>query len=382
MKNSEPRRVLGIEGVELPILQAPMAGSNGSAMAAAVSRAGGLGALPCAMLDPAGVRRELLAIRQVTSAPINLNFFAHREPAPDAAREAAWRSRLAAYATELGVEIPAERGAGSPRRAPFDAAMCDVVVELAPAVVSFHFGLPEPGLVDRVRAAGAKILSSATTVAEARWLEDHGCDAIIAQGAEAGGHRGVFLTENAATQVGTMALVPQVVDAVKLPVIAAGGISDARGMMAAFVLGASAVQIGTAYLFCSEATISGAYTEALREVRDDSTVLTNVFSGRPARGVANRLVRELGPLSPLAPAFPNASGALGPLRARAEAAGSGDFSPLWAGQAAPIAAARARTRAGGGAIGAGELTKCLADEARAVWAALQSQSTAWPEAQR
>ncbi len=201
-------------------------------------------------------------------------------------------------------------------RMPFDGAMCDLVVELKPEVVSFHFGLPDQLLLRRVRDTGAKILSSATTVDEARWLEREGCHAIIAQGYEAGGHRGMFLTQDISTQIGTMALVPQVVDAVKVPVIAAGGIADARGMVAAFALGASAVQLGTAYLFCPEATIGPVHRQALRSAAARESTITNVFSGRPARGIVNRIVREVGPRSDLAPAFPLAGGAIAPLSDR------------------------------------------------------------------
>jgi len=204
-----------------------------------------------------------------------------------------------------------------------------VVEAFRPEVVSFHFGLPEKSLLDRVKATGAKVLSSATTVAEAVWLEQHGCDAIIAMGYEAGGHRGMFLSDDLSSQVGTFALVPQVVDAVKVPVIAAGGIADARGVAAAFMLGASAVQVGTAYLFTPEAKVSPSHHKALRTAKESETAVTNVFTGRPARGILNRVMRELGPMSAKAPAFPLAGGALMPLRAKDEA----DFSNLWAGQA-------------------------------------------------
>src|SRR5256884_5201257 len=214
--------------------------------------------------------------------------------------------------------------------------MCDVVEEVKPEVVSFHFGLPEPRLLQRVKAGGFLVMSSATTAAEARWLEQHGVDAVIAQGNEAGGHRGMFLTDDIATQAGTFALVPQVVDAVKVPVIAAGGITDARGIAAAFALGAAGVQIGTAFLFTPEAKISGPHRAALRTARDDGTAVTNLMTGRPARGLINRVMREIGPISDLAPAFPLAAGALAPLRARAEAQGCADFSPLWAGEAAAL----------------------------------------------
>jgi nitronate monooxygenase len=261
---------------------------------------------------------------------------------------------LSTYYVELGLDPHAAPARAL--RAPFDAAMCDVVADLRPEVVSFHFGMPDATLLARVRATGAKILSSATSVGEARKLEDLGCDAVIAQGYEAGGHRAMFLSDDPYRQVGTMALVPQVVDAVKVPVIAAGGIADARGIVAAFALGASAVQLGTAYLFCPESTITAIHRQALRTAKDDATVITNVFSGRPARGIGNRLTRELGPMSDLAPAFPLASGSLAPLRSNAEAAGSGAFSPLWSGQASAL----------GRELPAGELTKRLSAEALAL----------------
>lgn len=349
------RRILELFGIEFPILQAPMAGSSDAALAIAVAEAGGLGALPCAMFTPEQFRSQMAIIRQRTARPVNANFFCHRPPRPDAAREAAWRRRLNAYFAESGID-PATIPAG-PGRAPFDAAFCDLVVELRPEVVSFHFGLPETSLLRRVQDTGAKIVSSATTVEEARWLEGAGCDAVIAQGCEAGGHRGMFLSDDISVQPGTFALVPQVADAVKIPVIAAGGIADARTMVAALVLGASAVQVGTAYLRCPESLIHPLHRQALRQARDDATVLTNVFTGRPARGLVNRMIREVGPMSADSPAFPLATAAVAPLRARAEAAGSGDFSPLWAGQSAALARE----------MPAGALTRALAEEAAGLW---------------
>jgi nitronate monooxygenase len=319
-----------ILGIPLPILQAPMAGVQGSALAVAVAKAGGLGALPGAMLGPDALRKELASLREESAMPFNVNFFCHAEPQPDATREAAWRARLAPYFAELGIDpgvIPT-----APARAPFSRAAADVLGEFKPAVVSFHFGLPAEDLLARVRSWGAKILSSATTLDEARWLEARGVDAIIAQGVEAGGHRGMFLSEDLSSQVGTLALVPQMVRAVNVPVVAAGGIADARGVAAALALGASAVQVGTAYLLCPEATTSSLHRAALQSAAAERTALTNVFSGRPARGIVNRLMRELGPMSAEAPAFPLAASAVGPLRAKAESLGSGDFSPLWAGQ--------------------------------------------------
>ncbi len=346
------RRILDLLGIDLPILQAPMAGAQRGALAIAVSEAGGLGALPCALLGLDDVRVEVAAIRRATARPFNLNFFCHVPPAPAAERMAAWGRRLESYHRELGLDA----GAAAPaaKRQPFDDAACELVEALRPAVVSFHFGLPAAGLLERVRATGARILASATTVEEARWLAERGCDAIIAQGAEAGGHRGMFLADDPALQVGTMALVPQIVDAVSVPVIASGGIGDARGIVAAFALGAAAVQLGTAYLFCPEATIHPVYRRALQDARDDRTVITNVFTGRPARGLVNRAIRELGPIGEVPP-FPLAAGPLAPLRARAEAGGSGDFSPLWSGQAARL----------GRELPAAELTRRLAEEALA-----------------
>ena len=316
-------------GTQLPIIQAPMAGVQVSALAIAVSDAGGLGSLPCAMLGLDAMRAELRAIRAGTQRPFNVNFFCHTPPAPSDAREAAWRDALAPYYREYGID-PSTIPAG-PGRLPFDREACAAVEEFEPAVVSFHFGLPSEDLLARVRRTGAKVLCSATTVDEARLLESRGVDAIIAQGVEAGGHRGIFLTDDLSTQISTMALVPQIVRAVKLPVIAAGGIADAAGVAAARALGASGVQAGTSFLLCPEATTSAVHRAALKSDAAARTALTNLFTGRPARGIVNRIMRDLGPIGP-APAFPLAVSALAPLRARAEAAGSGDFSPLWSGQ--------------------------------------------------
>jgi nitronate monooxygenase len=317
-------------GTELPLIQAPMAGSNGAALAIAVSDAGGLGSLPCAMLTVEGVRKELSAIRAGTARPYNVNFFCHAAPAADARREAAWRELLAPYYRELGVSV--ESVPAGPGRAPFSAEAAEVLEEFRPPVVSFHFGLPPEALLARVKRLGAKVLSSATTVEEALWLEARGVDAVIAQGLEAGGHRGIFLTDDLTTQAGTFALLPQIARAVRLPVIAAGGIADAKGVAAALALGAAGVQVGTAYLLCPEALTSAVHRAALKSAQAQHTALTNLFTGRPARGIVNRLMRELGPIRAAAPAFPLATGAIAPLRSVAEARGSGDFSPLWSGQ--------------------------------------------------
>lgn len=325
-----PTTLQQLLGIELPIIQAPMAGSQGSALAVAVSNAGGLGSLPCALLGLDALREELATISRQTTRPYNVNFFCHADPPPDAQREAAWRQALAPCYTDLDLD-PAAVPAG-PGRAPFSAAAADVLAAFRPPVVSFHFGLPAPELLQRVRAWGAKVLSTATTVDEALWLQAHGVDAVIAQGLEAGGHRGMFLTEDLATQTGTLALVSQVVRAVEVPVIAAGGIAHRESVAAALALGAAGVQVGTAYLLCPESTCSAVHRAALKSAQARVTALTNVFTGRPARGIVNRLMREVGPLSPHAPAFPLAAAAVAPLRARAESAGRADFSPLWAGQ--------------------------------------------------
>jgi nitronate monooxygenase len=282
------------------------------------------------MLDPDGIRRELSAIRAQTAKPYNVNFFCHTQPEVSAERDSRWRAALAPYFAELSIDPDAI--AGGPGRLPFDAAVAELLSEFRPPVVSFHFGLPPADLLERVRGWGAKILSSATTVDEARWLEGHGADAVIAQGLEAGGHRGMFLTDDLSTQAGTLALVPQVVGAVKVPVIAAGGIADAAGVRAAMALGAAGVQVGTAYLLCPEATTSAVHRSALKGEGARVTAVTNVFTGRPARGIMNRIMRELGPMTHAAPAFPLAAAAIAPLRAKAERLGSADFSPLWAGQ--------------------------------------------------
>jgi nitronate monooxygenase len=317
-------------GIEHPIIQAPMAGVQAGALAIAVSNAGGLGSLPCAMLVPDAMRRELEAIRAGTTKPFNVNFFCHEPPSPDDAREARWRAALAPYFAEFGID-PATVPAG-PGRIPFSAEAADVLEAFRPPVVSFHFGLPSPALLARVKSWGSKVLSSATTVEEATWLEARGVDAVIAQGVEAGGHRGMFLTADATTQVGTFALVPQVVRAVKVPVIAAGGIADRAGVEAALSLGAAGVQVGTAFMLCPEATTNAIHRRALASAAVRHTALTNLFTGRPARGIVNRLMRELGPMCDRAPAFPLATAAIAPIRAKAEASGSGDFSPLWSGQ--------------------------------------------------
>jgi nitronate monooxygenase len=347
------RRLLDLLKTEFPIILAPMAGIMDADLVIAAAQGGALGSLPCAMISVEKAREQINIIRQRVAAPVNMNFFCHKAVDADPQREAGWKQRLGAYYEELGLDPAAPVNAAN--RAPFDAAMCELVEELKPEVVSFHFGLPDQVLLRRVKAAGCIVISSATIVREAIWLEENGADAIIAQGAEAGGHRGMFLTEDIAGQPGTFALVPQVVDAVKVPVIAAGGIADGRGIAAAFALGAAGVQIGSAYLRCPESRVIAPARVALARARDDSTVITNVMTGRPARGVANRVMREVGPISPDAPAFPHAATGLAPLKTAAEKQGKIDFTNLWAGQAVRM----------GREMPAAELTRALAGAALA-----------------
>ena len=338
-------------GIQHPILQAPMAGAQDSAMALAVSQAGGLGALPSAALGLDALRLHLDVLAQ-SGLPYQLNAFCHAPPVPDAAALADWHARLAPYCAEFGLD-PADLPDG-PGRQPFGPVLLDLVEACRPPVLSFHFGLPEPELLQRVRATGAKVLASATTVAEALWLQERGVDAIIAQGVEAGGHRGFFLGHDTRTQMGTLALVPQIVRAVRVPVIAAGGISTAEGVAAAFALGASGVQAGTAYLLCPESLVSPLHRAALQAEADPAraagTALTTVFTGGAARGILNRAMRELGTLDNGAPAFPLASAAITALRRAAEAGGSTDFTPLWCGQ----------NPSGCRPVGAAEITRALA----------------------
>src|ERR1700727_2017048 len=347
------RGLLELFKTEFPIVLAPMAGVMDADLVIAAAQGGALGSLPCAMLSTEKAREQIQIMRQRVSAPVNMNFFCHKPVPADASREAAWKERLSTYHEELGLDPASPTNAAN--RAPFDAAMCELVEELKPEIVSFHFGLPEPGLLARVKAAGCTVISSATTVKEAIWLEENGADVIIAQGAEAGGHRSMFLTKNIAEQPGTFALVPQVVDAVHIPVIAAGGIADGRGIAAAFALGAAGVQIGSAYLRCPESKVIAAARVALAQARDDSTVITNVMTGRPARGVANRTMREVGPILPDAPPFPHAATSRAPLKAAAEKLGRVDSTNLWAGQAVRM----------GREMPAADLTRALAGAALA-----------------
>jgi nitronate monooxygenase len=341
------RRFLDLVGGEHPIVQAPMGGAGGVELCVAAIDGGALGSLPCGMLSPEQVRSQVADVRSRAKGPLNVNYFCHSMPGE--VGDSAWRSLLRPYYDEFGVEP----GNGGVLRLPFDGDACSVVVEVRPEVVSFHFGLPEERLLDRVKGAGALVVGNATTVEEARWLEARGVDAIIAQGFEAGGHTGRFLGSDPAEAMGLFALLPQVADAVSVPVIAAGGIADGRGIAAAMMLGASAVQLGTAYLHAPETPISDAHRRRLTE---GHTLFTNLMTGGLARGLRGRLVDELGPVRSEAPSYPLASAALAPIRAAAEKQGEYGFGPMWAGQAAPL----------GEPLPAAELTRNLAAAALAI----------------
>jgi nitronate monooxygenase len=342
---------LELLGITHPVIQAPMSGFTPPQLAAAVCNAGGLGSIGCAGLPPGLVREQVASLRHATNRPFNLNFFVHARPHASPEVTVRMQAKLAPYFKEFAL------GAVPEPREPFttfDAERLELVIELRPRVVSFHFGLPAPAAVRRIKDAGSIILSSATTVAEARWLEASGVDAVIAQGYEAGGHRGSFSASPGVGMVGTMALVPQIVDAVRVPVIAAGGIADGRGLAAAFALGASGVQIGTAFLGCPEATVSPPHLARLRSATDDGTELTRAFTGRSARSLRNRFVTEMADTEPLE--FPLQGSLAGPLWQLPDEEMRADFMPLWAGQAAPL------TRD----LPAGQLVEKLVTEAQSI----------------
>ena len=348
------RRLIELLQIEHPLILAPMGGIGTVELASSVCAGGGLGSIACALQHPEAAAKAIHELKAVTDRPINANFFCHRPPRDDTRLEQAWNRRLSRYYREMGLAQSVQPASDI---APFGDAMCAVIEDTRPQVVSFHFGLPDAVYLGRIKAAGCRIMSSATTVEEALWLEARGVDVVIAQGSEAGGHRATFLgadpTRASARQPSTMALVPQVVDAVKVPVVAAGGIADGRGIAGAFALGAAGAQMGTAYLLCPEAATTQMHREALRHSRADTTLLTNVFTGRPARVVSNRLAAEVGPIIDELPDFPLAARAVAPLRAAAERQGAVDFTPLWSGQAAPL----------GRAMPARTLTVTLAQEA-------------------
>lgn len=317
-------------GTALPIIQAPMAGVQGSKLAIAVSEAGGLGSLPCGMLSIEQIVNEIKTIKAATDKPYNLNFFCHQAVPYSKEQQLIWRAQLKRYFEQFSMDINSVTN--SSNRVPFSHDIADAIEPLAPRFISFHFGLPAPDLLKRVKSWGTKVVSSATTVAEALWLESRGVDAIIAQGLEAGGHRGMFLSDDISTQIGLLSLLPQIVSHVNIPVIAAGGIAKNDTVQACLALGATAVQVGTAYLLCPEAHTSELHKQAIKSDKSQHTALTNVFSGKPARGIVNRSMTELGYMNATAPAFPYAAIEMTELRKQAEKQHNADFSPLWCGQ--------------------------------------------------
>ncbi len=362
-------QLLDLLDIEQPIVQAPMAGAQDAELAIAVAQGGGLGSIPCAMLAPEQIQEQFRLFKQAVQKPLNLNFFCHPDLPHDREQEQAWRQALSRYYLAAGIDLNTPLPNAS--RSPFQAIHAELIQELKPEVVSFHFGLPTAKLLDQVKQSGALVLSSATSVQEALWLKERGCDVVIAQGYEAGGHRALFLDTRTDTQVGLMALLPQIVDACDLPVIAAGGIADGRGITAAFALGASGAQLGTAFLFCPEAKISALHQQALANSDANSSALSNIFTGKPARGILNKAMRELGPISTDTPDFPYAASAIAPLRSAAEQQASTDFTPLWSGQAAPL----------GRSLPAEQLLHVLAQESQGVCKQLGLAGSKYPMTQ-
>ena len=346
--------LINLLGIEHPIIQAPMGGASTPALAIAVSNAGGLGGLGCSFMSPDELRTVANELRSGTNRPFNLNFFAHPAPKENPDVTAQTRARVAPFYKELGLANVPERGKAP--YDPFNEAKLSVLLDIRPKVTSFHFGLPPLDMVRALQDVGSVIICSATTVAEARMLSDAGVDAIIAQGWEAGGHRGTFDISFEDFGVGAMALVPQIVDAVDVPVIAAGGIADGRGIAAAFALGASGVQMGTAFLSCPEANVSDAHRNELRQARDDDTRLTRAFSGRPARAKNNRYIEAMAEHRMSLPDFPTMYSFSEPLTQASANTGNSDFQFVLYGQAAAL----------NRELPAAELVALLIDEARGV----------------
>ena len=315
-------------GVRLPIVAAPMAGGPSTpALVAAVGEAGGLGVLAGAYVSPEDLRAQIREVRRRTSAPFGVNLLVS-EPVgvdPEQVRDA--KARLAPYAAELGVELPPD----SPARVAEDvAAHIEVIAAERVPLASFAFGIPSADALTALRESGAVLAGTATTVAEARAVEAAGFDVVVAQGAEAGGHRGTFLHDPAEGLVGLVALVPQVRDAVTVPVVAAGGLVNGRGVAAALRLGADAAQLGTAFLLCPEAGTSAPYREAVAAARETDTVVTAAFSGRAARGIRNRVTEDFAGVD--VPPYPVMNALTRGLRRRAGELGRAEFLSLWAGQ--------------------------------------------------
>lgn len=352
-------------GIEHPILQAPMAGGPATpALAAAVSNAGGLGFLAAGYLEPGRLRAEIAATRRLTRRPFGVNAFVEgsTEGAPD---PEPMREFLRRWAREEGVDLPADSLPAVAPGQPSHREMAEVVLEAGVPVFSVTFGVPDAECVAELRRAGVLVLGTATTVEEALLLEEAGVDAVVAQGAEAGAHRGSFLPPLEQGLVGTMALVPQVVDALEIPVVASGGIMDGRGIVAARALGAAAVQMGTAFLVTPEARVPGAWRQRLLAGREDETVVTRAVSGRPARGIRNRLITRLEASGVPIPPFPLQNGLTRPMRGSGAERGDAELLSLWAGQGLRL------TRS----LPAGEMIRVLMEEARQVAGALAPDGT-------
>ncbi|CAG2154409.1 Nitronate monooxygenase [Cupriavidus yeoncheonensis] len=336
-RSGNGRSLLSLLNIATPIIQAPMAGVSTPAMAAAVSEAGGLGSLGVGAMDADGARKAIRETRALTGKPFNVNLFCHAPAVADAAREKAWLDYLAPRFAEYGATAPASlREIYKTFLA--DEAMFHMLLEEKPAVVSFHFGLPPQEKIDALHAAGIVLLASATSLQEARQIEAAGIDAIVAQGIEAGGHRGVFDPAGYDEGLGTFALVRVLARHTGLPVIAAGGIMDGAGIAAALALGAQAAQLGTAFVGCAESSADAAYRAAFSAQPERTTTLTRAISGRAARGFTNRFT-ELGeaPDAPAIPDYPTTYDAGKALHAAAKAKGNSDYAAQWAGQAAPLA---------------------------------------------
>ena len=321
-----------LAGVEYPILGAPMAGASTADLTVAISEAGGMGPLAAAALSPEAIRNEVATVRKRTSKPFNINLFVLGQAKADPQQVARALELLAPIREELGL------APGTPleKYCPDNAAQMEAVLEARPALASFTFGILSKEQVAAFQARGILVMGTATTVAEARAWESVGADLVCAQGSEAGAHRGTFLGDAEGSLVGTMALVPQMVDAVRIPVIAAGGIMDGRGIAAALMLGAAGVQMGTAFLSSPESGISAAWREALRGAKDDSTRVSRIYSGRHARGIVNEFMRKLTPVVDDVPPYPIQNALTQPIRQAAAKAGRGEYLSLWAGQGAAM----------------------------------------------
>ena len=349
------RRLCDLLKIDHPIIQAPMAGSATPALASAVSNMGGLGSLGSAEMTLQELRHAVTAMRAATNRPFNLNFFVTDAPITDATVLARTRARLQPWYSALGLGAPPETLPDLPPA--FGNDQLSVLLDVRPAVVSFHFGVPDAAAITALKAAGIVLISSATTVAEARALEASGMDAVIAQGLEAGGHRGSHQPMHPGHGVGSLALVPQIADAVSCPVIAAGGIGDGRGLAAAFALGAAGVQIGTAFLSCPEAATDPAWRAHLRAAQDTDTMVTNAFSGRPARALRSRFAEEMAKSAEPLPGFLQMYTLSGPIE---DAAADSEASFHLYGQAASL----------NREMPAANLMRQLIDETAAVFAKL------------